>query len=149
MGKKELGILCLIIAVILGLTLDVAGQGSEGEMCVPMGTITIEAPDGVEATKASVNFPHSVHFETDCKTCHHKWTGKENIQGCMSTGCHDSIQAPETSARYLSYSDVSIKYFKYAFHQACIGCPGAKHGSGKIISGRGRQTAAGGTFRMH
>jgi hypothetical protein len=122
MRIKELGVLCLIVAVILGLSLDVSGQGSEGDMCIPMGVVTIQAPEGVEATKAAVDFPHSAHFATDCKVCHHKWTGQEPIQGCMSNGCHDGIKAPETSAKYLSYSDVAIKYFKYAFHQACIGC---------------------------
>jgi hypothetical protein len=122
MHKKEFGILCLIIAVMLGLTLEVSGQSSESDMCVPMGIITIEPPEGVKATKTPVDFPHSAHFQTDCKSCHHKWNGREKIQGCMAGGCHDSTVAPETSTKYLSYSDVAIKYFKYAYHQACIGC---------------------------
>ena len=69
MRKKEIGILCLIIAVILGLTLEVSGEDVENVMRVPMGYITIKAPEGVEATKVSVEFPHSRHFATDCKSC--------------------------------------------------------------------------------
>lgn len=122
MRKKEIGILCLIIAVILGLTLEVSGEDVENVMRVPMGYITIKAPEGVEATKAAVEFPHSRHFATDCKSCHHTWQGQEQIVGCQTSGCHDEIKAPAQSARYLSYSDVAIKYYKYAYHQACIGC---------------------------
>ena len=122
MRKKELGLLCLIIAVILGFTLGVSSLGAEDIMRVPMGIITISAPEGVEATKAAVEFPHSAHFATDCKSCHHTWQGTEQIKGCMTSGCHDAIEAPEKSGNYLSYSDAAIKYYKYAYHQACIGC---------------------------
>lgn len=122
MRKKERGLLCLIIAVILGFTLAVSSGDAQDEMCVPMGDITIGAPEGVEVAKSAVEFPHSQHFATDCKTCHHKWEGIDNIQGCQTSGCHDEIKAPDTSDRYLSYSDVAIKYYKYAYHQACIGC---------------------------
>ena len=122
MRKKDLLILCLSIAVILGLTLGVSSLSAQDEMCVPMGNITIEPPVGVEKTKAAVEFPHATHFTTDCKTCHHTWEGAEPITGCQTSGCHDSIKAPEKSGRYLSYSDIAIKYYKYAYHQMCIGC---------------------------
>jgi hypothetical protein len=122
MGFKAIGILGLALIITTGLTLNVAGEDPQGQMCVPMGTIELQPPEGVEAKKAHVEFPHSVHFATDCKTCHHTWKGEENIKGCQTSGCHDVAEAPKKDSSYLSYSDESIKYFKYAYHKSCIGC---------------------------
>ncbi|MFZ0612376.1 MAG: cytochrome c3 family protein [Desulfobacterales bacterium] len=123
MQAKRMGFLCVVVvALVVAMTGGVFGQDSEGEMCVPMGDITIGIPDGVTPQKSRVVFPHSRHFATDCKTCHHTWKGEEKIQGCQTSGCHDQASAPKTTESYLSYSNESIKYFKYAYHQACIGC---------------------------
>ena len=119
---KSLAVTCLAVLIIAGISLDVSGEGPEGEMCVPMGIIELKPPEGAEQTKSTVEFPHSRHFATDCKVCHHTWEGTANIQGCMVSGCHDQTSAPQKSGHYLSYSDVSIKYYKYAYHKACIGC---------------------------
>jgi hypothetical protein len=122
MNSKTLVVLGAALMLVLGITLQVSGEPSEGDMCVPMGMITLKPPPGVQAQKAEVQFPHARHFATECRVCHHKWEGQEKIQGCMSTGCHDLASAPKKTEAYLSYSDVSIRYFKYAYHQACIGC---------------------------
>jgi hypothetical protein len=122
MYKMGIGILCLVLAVIIGLALTVYGQEAEDTMCVPMGQILLEPPDGVMAQKPSVPFPHARHFVSECRECHHKWTGQEKIQNCTASQCHDLIEPPAKSQKYLSYSDVSIKYYKYAYHQMCIGC---------------------------
>jgi len=122
MQGKRLGFLCVMLAIMVGMTCEVFGQDSEGEMCVPMGVITIKPPPDVTPQKSPVDFPHSRHFATDCRTCHHTWKGEEKIQGCQTSGCHDQANAPKTTESYLSYSDVSIKYYKYAYHEACIGC---------------------------
>jgi len=120
MDRKVLLIFCLALLLTAALALEVSGESDE--MCVPMGVITLEPPEGVEATKTSVDFPHSRHFATDCRSCHHTWQGEEPIQGCMAAGCHDQATAPKEQSKYLSYSDVAIKYYKYAYHQSCIGC---------------------------
>jgi hypothetical protein len=122
MYKIGMGILVLGLVVILGTTLKVSGQAAEDAMCVPMGQILIEPPEGVEAKKSPVPFPHARHFITGCRECHHKWTGEEKIQNCSTSECHDLIEPPQKPKKYLSYSDVAIKYYKYAYHQMCIGC---------------------------
>ena len=122
MQKKGIGLLVALTILLTVVSLEVYGQNEGGEMCVPLGIITLKPPEGVESKKSPVDFPHARHFETDCKTCHHKWQGAEKIKNCTTSGCHDQIKAPERSSSYLSYSDVSIKYYKYAYHKSCIGC---------------------------
>ena len=121
MQLKGIGIVCMALILLAGVSLDVAGENTD-EMCVPLGNIELKPPEGVQPTKSTVEFPHSRHFATECKVCHHTWQGEDAIQSCTVSGCHDQTNAPQTPEHYLSYSDVSIKYFKYAFHQACIGC---------------------------
>ena len=122
MQKQGIGLLVALTVLLTVVTLDVYGENEGGEMCVPLGTITLKAPEGVESKKTPVEFPHAQHFQTDCKTCHHKWQGSEPIQSCTASGCHDQIKAAERSSSYLSYSDKAITYYKYAYHKACIGC---------------------------
>jgi hypothetical protein len=122
MHRIGIGAMCLMIVLVFGATWEVSGQNQVEEMCIPMGVIPLKPPEGVAAKKATVEFPHARHFITDCKECHHTWTGDVKIQNCTASGCHDLIVAPEKSKKYLSYTDVSIKYYKYAYHQMCIGC---------------------------
>ena len=123
MYKIGIGMLCLILFVGFGMTM-VSGQDSNLEMRVPMGSIPIKsiAVEG-KSNKDKVEFPHSVHFKVaSCTRCHHKWEGNGNIQGCMTSNCHDSGKVIKKSSKYLSYDKDSIKYFKYAYHKQCIGC---------------------------
>ena len=122
MYKQGIGLLVALTVLLTVVSLEVYGQNEDGEMCVPLGNITLRPLAGVESKRSPVEFPHALHFETSCKTCHHTWQGTEKIKSCTTSGCHDQIKAPERSSSYLSYSDVSIKYYKYAFHKACIGC---------------------------
>ena len=122
MRKLTLGVCCLVCVFVSGMALDVLGEESDETMCVPLGNITLSPPEGVEAEKAAVEFPHAVHFATECKTCHHKWKGEAKIKGCMTSGCHDRIKAPVKSKRYLSYTNEAIMYYKYAYHKMCVGC---------------------------
>lgn len=112
-------LLCLVVLVIQGIAIGVASdegtQADEGEMCIPLGDIELAAPDSVEAQRASVVFPHSVHFTINCMTCHHEWSGDEPVEGCMS--CHDLEEAPAPEE-----SDEAVLYYKNAYHQMCIGC---------------------------
>ena len=122
MQKQGIGLLVALTLVLTVVALDVYGENEGGQMIVPLGNITLKPPEGVESQKSPVVFPHARHFETDCRTCHHKWKGTEQIQSCTASGCHDQIKAPERSSSYLSYDDQAIKYYKYAYHKACIGC---------------------------
>ncbi len=113
--------LCLFVAVMLGATLVTASEES-GEMCVPMGTITLEPPETVEAKRAVVEFPHAVHFELSCKECHHMWETSEPVQSCSTSGCHDLDALPRIGDTKKVDKEASIKYYKEAFHKSCIGC---------------------------
>jgi hypothetical protein len=84
------------------------------ELCIPMGTIELSAPEGVEQKRSAVDFPHSDHFKINCNQCHHTWEYGIEIKSCMSSGCHDQSEAPKEGDKIL--------YFKEAYHKACIGC---------------------------
>jgi len=121
MHKLSYFLLGIIVFMLIGSTAVVFGQDEE-DMIVPMGYITLSPPDSVEAKRADVEFPHSTHFGFDCRTCHHKWQGKEVIQGCTTSGCHDVAVSPTVSKKGNVPPDQAILYYKAAFHQMCIGC---------------------------
>ena len=131
MNKIRIGVLCLIMAFILGVSLQATGQDTDtGEenlevMRVPMGVIVLQPEETVEQKKSPVEFHHSKHFIYECRACHHKWDGKTQITNCTTSGCHDLLESPKKPTKYLAYTDEGIKYFKYAFHQKCVGCHNA------------------------
>lgn len=122
------GLLCLLMIFVFGISFVVAGKNtgeseqSPEDMCVPMGVIVLEPNSSIEAKKAPVDFHHSKHFLYDCKQCHHKWKGNEQIVNCTTAECHDLLTPPKKPTKYLAYTDAGIKYYKYAFHQKCVGC---------------------------
>ncbi len=123
MQRTGIVILCLMIALLTGGVLSIAGAGeSESEMCIPMGSFSITAPDSVDPGRSAVAFPHAVHFDYSCKECHHMWDNESVIQGCMTSGCHDLTESPERPVKHLQYTSEAIKYYKFAFHKQCIGC---------------------------
>ena len=95
----------LLIGIVASVSLGIAVAGDE-EMCVPLGIITLEPPDSVEAKRAAVDFQHGRHMVLACNNCHHTWKGTAPIDGCMTTGCHDldtlprrEVQRPSTRIR--------------------------------------------------
>jgi hypothetical protein len=123
MQRTGIVILCLMIALLTGGVLGIVGAvESESEMCIPMGSFPIAAPDSVDPMRPAVSFPHAVHFNYSCKECHHKWDNEATIQGCMTSGCHDLTESPEKPVKHLQYTSESIKYYKFAFHKQCVGC---------------------------
>ncbi len=122
MHKIGIGVMCLMFVVFFGATLEVSGQNAEVEMCLPMGIIPIEPPDGVEAKRTAVEFDHGRHLVRECKECHHTWQGDTKIKSCTTSECHNLIESPGKSKKYLSYTKESIIYYKYAYHQMCISC---------------------------
>jgi len=110
--------------VLLGLAalLTIAfahGAAAIEELCVPLGEMTLEPP--VEASKTPVDFPHSLHFEFTCKRCHHTWDGSADFYNCTTSGCHD-LDSPPTPEKVAADPKISLRYFKTAYHQLCIGC---------------------------
>jgi hypothetical protein len=121
MHRLHILVLGIIAVLVIGSAAIVFGE-SEEEMVVPMGTIILGPPESVEARRSNVEFPHAIHFGFDCKTCHHKWEGPELIQGCMTSGCHDVAVSPVKAGKGSVPKAESIKYYKAAYHQMCIGC---------------------------
>ncbi len=111
----------LFIGVIAGASLGVAVAGDE-QMCVPLGVITLEPPDTVEAKRAAVDFQHGLHLALACNNCHHTWEGPEPIQGCMTSGCHDLDTLPRKEGSKVIDKDQAFGYYKNAYHGQCIGC---------------------------
>ena len=105
----------MIVAAFSGLA--VSSEMSEEKLCVPTGTITIHAPEGVEAKRAPVAFPHSAHFDYACKECHHNWEGDTDLNSCTASGCHELTERPDTTD-----PSEAILYFKKTFHKKCISC---------------------------
>ncbi len=96
---------------------NVFADSNNGELCIPLGTITLSPPEGVEAERAPVEFPHSVHFDYSCKKCHHEWTGDAENISCMTSGCHDS-----STSLLMTDEDEDYRYYKTAYHEQCIVC---------------------------
>jgi len=122
MFKLSIGIFCLILALIFGNAMVVTGESEDGDMIVPMRTLTIKPPESVEKPKPSVEFPHTVHFDFNCQYCHHKWDKETPIAGCTTSGCHDITEAPSRAERIQNEDNVADRYYKTAFHKRCITC---------------------------
>ena len=120
MSKMRFVVLCLIPVLVFGGSLVIASpdEKAEGEsLCIPIGTIELSAPEGVELKESEVAFPHSEHFSYKCQECHHTWDMDAKLSGCMTSGCHDLTQAPKESENM-----EAERYYKKAFHSKCIGC---------------------------
>ena len=89
---------------------------------VPVGRLALAPPVGVTPKRSAVAFPHSQHFSYTCKTCHHKWDGNSRVQSCTASKCHDQLSLPVKSKKARADRLEAIRYYKYAFHQQCIGC---------------------------
>jgi len=127
MHRLRIILMCLLMVMVLGVTWVVAGQvtkyeGSEGALCIPIGSFVIAPPESVVKQRAAVDFPHSRHFVYNCKRCHHKWDNTSRIQNCMASGCHNQVTAPEKPLQNGKYTDAAMKYYKYAYHGQCRGC---------------------------
>ena len=122
MRKISIGIICLILALTFGNSINVSGQSEVEDMSVPMGDILLEPPDSVEESRPAVNFPHSIHFDYTCQTCHHTWEKVTHIVGCSVSGCHDVTEAPKRSDSGRSNDEMAARYYKAAFHKMCITC---------------------------
>jgi len=128
MHRIRIGVLCVMMVFVLGISLGIAAKDKDAaeqeikDMCVPMGVIVLQPDESIEAKKSSVDFDHAKHFIYECKACHHKWEGKKQIANCSTSDCHDVLKSPKKATKYLQYTETGIKYYKYAYHQRCVGC---------------------------
>ncbi len=125
MNRVRIVILGLLVLLLPGGTFGIAGQNSQNTgdtICLPTGTITIKAPEGVKMKRTEVAFPHSTHFSYKCQECHHKWNGSSQIPSCTASNCHDLTKSPKKAANQAAEPDLAIRYYKTAYHTECIGC---------------------------
>lgn len=118
MRKFVLALICAVMIAGYGIGWVVADDAEE--MCIPMGTIFIEPPANVDAKRSSVEFPHSIHFEYACQTCHHEWDRSATIQSCTASGCHDLTSSRNEAGKF--DAALALKNFKTAYHDMCLGC---------------------------
>ncbi|MDH4205893.1 MAG: cytochrome c3 family protein [Desulfobacteraceae bacterium] len=128
MYRIRVAVLCLVIVFVFGMALNVAGQNKSDtkeaveDMVVPMGIIVLKPDPSVKPKRSPVEFNHAKHFTYNCRKCHHKWEGNAKISNCTTSKCHDLLKAPKRPTKYLAYTEDGIKYYKYAYHENCIGC---------------------------
>lgn len=97
-----------------------AVERSVDALDIPMGTLTLTAPEGTDTKRPPVEFPHGGHFDYACQTCHHEWDGESPVQNCTTADCHDQAEADEKT-RNINDPRNSL-YFLAAYHKACIEC---------------------------
>lgn len=119
--RNNRAVICCLVIVFFLASAVVSGMADE-TICFPTGTVTLAPPDAVDQQRAEVDFPHAVHFDYTCKTCHHKWEGEEQIQSCMTSGCHDLAELPEAEEGKPPAAELRTQYYKNAYHGLCIGC---------------------------
>ena len=122
MYKISIGVLCFVLAIILGNAMIVSGESDDETISVPLGVIHLGPPEDVEAKQPSVPFPHGRHFVYTCNTCHHQWGMDGPIENCTTSGCHDGVESPIKAGGGQVDEDALIGYYKTAFHKMCIGC---------------------------
>jgi len=115
MKKLLIALLCVVaIGFYFG---TVNAEEGEDQLCIPLGTLTLSPPEDVDAQRSPVEFPHAVHFNFNCKECHHEWNGNSEDLGCRASGCHDS-----STSLLKTNKDEAYRYFKIAYHNLCIVC---------------------------
>jgi hypothetical protein len=108
------------LVVLVGLL--AAPAYADETLCIPLGELTLDPPDGIEQKRASVEFPHAIHFGYACQDCHHTWTGEAEVKSCSTTECHDQLGTPKNPETGEKDPEMAIRYYKKAYHQLCIGC---------------------------
>lgn len=119
MDRFRTAAVAVIVVLACIVSWNVAAQGSEETLCIPLGEIVLSAPDGVEAKRTPVAFPHNAHFDYNCQVCHHQWEKDASLTGCME--CHALTESPRKADGSLD-ADEAIMYYKTAYHTLCIGC---------------------------
>ncbi len=113
---------CMVLFLIGGVVIIFAENSEDDFMSVPMGNITLEPPEAVEAKRSDVVFPHAQHFDNSCQVCHHKWKKQTPLQNCTTADCHNLAINPKKKQKRKVDEALAIKYYKKAYHDQCIGC---------------------------
>jgi hypothetical protein len=123
----------VILLILLSFTLAAGGavgiaDDEVSEICIKLEKIMLKPPEGVEQTRASVEFTHIKHLiDFPCSSCHHTWEGEGDVLSCTAQDCHDLATKPpwgtrKASPRYLDYTEAALGYFEFAYHKQCLEC---------------------------
>ena len=118
--KKAL--LCVLMVTLFSGGSWVSAKKTMDAIHLPVGILTVSAPRGVTPLRSPVTFPHSLHFDYSCKTCHHTWDGLTPVKNCATSGCHDQVVLRKDKEGKVASSTPEIRYFRDAYHQNCITC---------------------------
>jgi hypothetical protein len=119
--RNRIGLVVLLVVGLVLFGVVQAFSGPANNSCFGDETYQLKPPEGVQAKRGAVKFPHQAHFEFACAKCHHTFDGSEPPMGCMVSGCHDATAAPIRTGK--AGSAENMDYFKNAFHQTCwLGC---------------------------
>jgi len=121
--QKNIGLMVLFLfatASVWGVSF--ADEETWLSITVPLSTLVLQAPAGVETKRTVVAFPHGNHFDYACKKCHHNWDGHSEIKTCTTSGCHDQTATSIKSEKAVAPASSPMRYYKQAYHQACIQC---------------------------
>ena len=92
-------------------------ENSEESLSIPLGDMTLQAPEEVYAKRGDVQFPHGLHFQFACQACHHEWDGESEVETC--TSCHDEVEP--SGSRNIKDPD-NVMYYLAAYHNICLDC---------------------------
>lgn len=109
-------------------------ENSHESLAIPLGNMTIAAPEEVDAKRGSVEFPHGLHFDFACQSCHHDWDGESEVENCMTSGCHDETEP--SGSRNIKDPD-NVLYYLAAYHNACVECHRDKAKQAKTLEAKG------------
>jgi len=118
--KKAL--LCVLTVTLFTGGSWVSAKKTMDAIHLPVGILTVSAPRGVVPLRSPVTFPHSLHFDYSCKTCHHTWDGLTPVKSCATSGCHDQAAIPKDKEKKAASPTPDLRYFREAYHQNCITC---------------------------
>jgi hypothetical protein len=119
--RNRIGLMVLAVTAVALFGVVQAFSGSNNDGCFGQDSYQLKPPEGVQAKRGAVKFPHQAHFDFACVKCHHTFDGSDAPMGCAVSGCHDSTEAPVRTGKNASADNMS--YFKNAYHQTCwLGC---------------------------
>lgn len=116
----------IVIPLLALCSLALAATALAGP--VSPDNLRLGPPEGIEASKSLVDFPHGRHAQTatDCATCHHTWDGQSDIRSCGAPGCHDQPGKKGQTAFYTAFHARKTE-------RSCLGCHKAEKKAGKAV----------------
>lgn len=118
--KRSVLLIVYTLVMFLANTSILIAREPINSIEVPVKDITIKVSSHFKTKKAPVGFSHSTHLPYSCIDCHHNWDRVSPIQGCMTSGCHETLMPSPPTAK--PSKDKKVLSITGAYHRACRGC---------------------------